>query len=658
MTIIRNYGFTGLTGEGAGALDRIPLSGGPTLVDGDMAYGIVSDKFHAYKYSSASTATEASPYIISPSDAVGRWELIHMDYEVDALLCYGESTNYTQATIEAALTAIGTTNKVTLLLRPGTWVISSNADWSAYTNVTFKVVPGAKFSGAFTLNIPNIEAGLYQIFDSTLGVVTLSGNIKEVYPEWWGADPKGAVTSKTAFNNMFSSGAKLMKAAPGATYLLKDVVLPETSNFVFDGNNATFIADGTVGVPATSVFSVTYDSAKCYNYTIKNLKFSTDGATKGYATDLVKITQEGTGYGAYLYVTDIEVTGGGGTSIVKYVLNNTSVPEVMHFKRITGTDTQSYQYMVNIVKGATAPTSGIGSSAFEDIYQSSSADGTYSAVKANVTIERSRFENIYSSGGAAFEGVATGVNPTSSESTRHCQFKNIYNEAYYDASRPIKGFFSDCSFDGLYLLEIAGTGSELFNGAMASCNLRNLTHVSRTGSYSVEFSADAQHNYVHDLYDYLTYTNNWPLISNLGTDNSFGPNGIEAAWTAGITCGTSGTITLDNSYKSLSYTRKGNLVTFSGLLVVDSVSSPVGTATINLPFTAANNTRFSAAVAIAVSWLEAAATTAMQAYIDGNTKVIMIQSFAAGVATAAAPLFKTGSTIRLSGSYLAKPDGT
>jgi hypothetical protein len=108
------------------------------------------------------------------------------------------SGTFTQATIEAALTAIGTTNKATLLLRPGTWVISSNADWSTYTNVTFKIVPGAKLSGAFTVNIPNIEAGLYQIFDSTLGAVTLSGVVPTVYPQWWGASPSATAAVNTA----------------------------------------------------------------------------------------------------------------------------------------------------------------------------------------------------------------------------------------------------------------------------------------------------------------------------------------------------------------------------------------------------------------------------------------------------------------------------
>jgi len=64
-------------------------------------------------------------------------------YEVDALISYGDGVNFTKATIDAALAAIGTSNKATLLLRPGTWAINAKADWSAYANVTFKIVPGA-----------------------------------------------------------------------------------------------------------------------------------------------------------------------------------------------------------------------------------------------------------------------------------------------------------------------------------------------------------------------------------------------------------------------------------------------------------------------------------------------------------------------------------
>lgn len=77
---------------------------------------------------------------------------VRAEYEIDALNVYGSGTSFTQATIEAALTAIGTVNKAILLLRSGAWVISSNADWSAYANVTFKFAPGATLShGTYTI---------------------------------------------------------------------------------------------------------------------------------------------------------------------------------------------------------------------------------------------------------------------------------------------------------------------------------------------------------------------------------------------------------------------------------------------------------------------------------------------------------------------------
>jgi hypothetical protein len=57
-----------------------------------------------------------------------------------------------------------------------------------------------------------------------------------------------------------------------------------------------------------------------------------------------------------------------------------------------------------------------------------------------------------------------------------------------------------------------------------------------------------------------------------------------------ITCGTSGTVTLNSSFNRAQYTKVGRTVHVSGFLVVSSVSSPVGYFTINLPFTPANLT--------------------------------------------------------------------
>ena len=87
-------------------------------------------------------------------------------YAVDALK-YGART-FTKDTIDAAVAALGTTNKATLLLRPGIWMINANADWSAYVNITFKMAPGAVISHeTYSVKIPNPDAGWHPWLSGT-----------------------------------------------------------------------------------------------------------------------------------------------------------------------------------------------------------------------------------------------------------------------------------------------------------------------------------------------------------------------------------------------------------------------------------------------------------------------------------------------------------
>ena len=110
------------------------------------------------------------------------------NYYIDALGEYGSGTAYTQATIESALTAIGTVNKVTLLLRPGNWVLTS--DLTIPANITLKLPAGAIITiptgKTLTINGP-FEAGLYQVFDCVgTGSVSFKGKIVSVIPQWFG----------------------------------------------------------------------------------------------------------------------------------------------------------------------------------------------------------------------------------------------------------------------------------------------------------------------------------------------------------------------------------------------------------------------------------------------------------------------------------------
>ena len=74
----------------------------------------------------------------------------------------------------------------------------------------------------------------------------------------------------------------------------------------------------------------------------------------------------------------------------------------------------------------------------------------------------------------------------------------------------------------------------------------------------------------------------------------------EGIHVATVTCGTSGTVTLNGAYSDLSYTKIGRIVTVTGLIIVSSVSSPVGHYLISLPFTCGNLTDRAADSAVTI----------------------------------------------------------
>jgi len=165
-------------------------------------------------------------------------------YEVDALISYGGGTEYTKATLDATHTAVGTVNPVTILLRPGSWNIDADADYSAYSNVSYKMPNGSLFDidALMTLTIhspENIDAGKRQQIFSGTGKVAFSVG-GTVYPEWWGENTTPGTTNMStqtdAAITAVSANGGTVYFQP-QTYIIADVTLKSHVNLKGSGWN-------------------------------------------------------------------------------------------------------------------------------------------------------------------------------------------------------------------------------------------------------------------------------------------------------------------------------------------------------------------------------------------------------------------------------------
>lgn len=123
------------------------------------------------------------------------------------------------------------------------------------------------------------------------------------------------------------------------------------------------------------------------------------------------------------------------------------------------------------------------------------------------------------------------------------------------------------------------------------------------------------------------------------------------SFTATLTCGTSGTITLSGA--TIYYTKVGRVVHFAGLLTVGSVSSPTGSLTMGtLPF--ASITNGYSAVTLRIADFTASSGITWQAFLGSAATSVDIGYYAASTGTTgtgAANLMKAGTTIVIEGTY-------
>lgn len=128
----------------------------------------------------------------------------------------------------------------------------------------------------------------------------------------------------------------------------------------------------------------------------------------------------------------------------------------------------------------------------------------------------------------------------------------------------------------------------------------------------------------------------------------------EGTWTATFTAGTSGTITLQSTHQTGSYTKIGRLVTVTGQFIVDSVASPVGRLTIDgLPFTINNsgNEASTAAAITAFTFDPLTATAIVARGVKGQSR-IEVYRWTNPTIDEVADYVKAGTQIYVSMSYI------
>lgn len=126
----------------------------------------------------------------------------------------------------------------------------------------------------------------------------------------------------------------------------------------------------------------------------------------------------------------------------------------------------------------------------------------------------------------------------------------------------------------------------------------------------------------------------------------------EGTWTAAMAAGSSGTITINTSFRTGTYIKIGRQVTVTGYLAVTSVSSPVGAFTITgLPYAPVNSTQNRAGCSVWANGLAAAAVTSVQCRILENGTALEIAKWAAGNVSAMAADVQASADFSISATY-------
>ena len=234
-------------------------SGSPVtlLVEGDYSLKVL-DSSGSQIYYVPSTAYEQ--YLVAGN-------YYYPDYsEADQGVAGGGST------VTDILTEVGATENATIYFSHNSGENTTTYTFTTNTSVTdnFNIIieDGVILDGAgiLTINGP-FDAGLYQVFGSSVTITFGTGIVKALYPQWWGVQGDGATDDTTNFQRcLTASGGMTVKVpSPTSYYKIASATgLNSASNSRIIGDGWPRIHNSTANSPVIDIADGTNDVEVAY----------------------------------------------------------------------------------------------------------------------------------------------------------------------------------------------------------------------------------------------------------------------------------------------------------------------------------------------------------------------------------------------------------
>lgn len=226
------------------------------LVDGSVARAKIAN-------SSVGSSQLDATLLTNFGDIAVQAEFARRGIDVMTYGALGDGSTNDTVAINAAITAVGSA-KSTIIFPTGTYRIVSNL--TIPNNITIWFMRGAMLSpdSGFTVTIVGtIRDTIERIFTGD-GAVVISGVVKEVYPQWWGAVGDG-VTDNQPF---FQHAVDCLNAVSGGT-----IFVPR-GTYMFNSGVKWYTNISMIGAGI-------YDTKFIVSGVLFDLFYNTDGASDG-----------------------------------------------------------------------------------------------------------------------------------------------------------------------------------------------------------------------------------------------------------------------------------------------------------------------------------------------------------------------------------------